>query len=193
MREGKKQYLLVGLGNPGQKYARTRHNIGFMALDHLADRYSFTFTASKWQASLARTTLWDCPVLLVKPETYMNLSGRSVAGISSYYRIAAQQLVVIHDDLDLPVGRVKIVEGRGAGGHNGIRSIIEHLGDRSFARIRVGIGRPDGPIPVEKYVLAPFRPDEMAHVDEQLVAIEKGLKLLLTEGAAAAMNAVNQK
>jgi len=121
-----KLYLLVGLGNPGERYSTTRHNVGFIFLDYLAERLSLVFKRSKWQALQARAMLWNTPVLLVKPETYMNLSGEAVGAISRYYQVPAERVIVVHDDLDLPQGRVKIVAGRGAGGHTGIISIIKH-------------------------------------------------------------------
>jgi len=192
MSESRKQYLLVGLGNPGPKYAGTRHNVGFQFLDYLARQHGFGYAGSKWQAQLARPNLWGAPVLLAKPETYMNLSGQAVAGIVGYYRLAPEQVVVVHDDIDLPVGRLKIVVGRGAGGHNGIRSIIEHLGDRAFVRIRVGVGRPVGPMPVEKYVLAPFSNDELDCLTGLMARIEDAARLIISDGPVKAMNIINQ-
>jgi len=184
-------FLIVGLGNPGAKYAHTRHNIGFQFLDYLEQQYSLRFSSSKWQADVIRTELWQKQVVLVKPETYMNKSGIAVGAIARYYRIQPANMIVIHDDIDLDVGRLKIVVGRGAGGHNGIRSIIEHMGDKNFSRIRVGVGRPELPIPVDRYVLSSFSKDEQVVMDEAMGDIAQGLELIVTEGANAAMNKVN--
>lgn len=184
-------HLVVGLGNPGEKYAQTRHNVGFQFLDFLASRHRLCFTTSKWQAQTVRADLWGRSVLLAKPETYMNLSGQAVAAMAGFYRVPVERILVIHDDIDLEVGRVRIVEARGAGGHNGIRSIIEHLGDRAFVRIRVGVGRPSGPVPVEHYVLSKFNAEEGAQVEAAMERIETAVKLVLEKGAGPAMNTIN--
>jgi PTH1 family peptidyl-tRNA hydrolase len=187
----KRMLLIVGLGNPGRKYNQTRHNIGFMVLDYLAAEAGAVFKESKWDADFVKTNLWSSPHLLAKPTSYMNLSGRPVKMISSYYQILPEQIVVIHDDLDLDVGRVKIVCGRGAGGHNGIKSIIEHLGTREFIRIRVGIGRPQGQAPPASFVLSSFEKDELVEVRHVFSDIEQGIKLIEKDSVAAAMNFIN--
>lgn len=183
--------MVVGLGNPGKKYTATRHNIGFIFLDYLARQAGVTFMDSKLQSKIVKTMLWGVPVLLVEPQTYMNLSGIAVAKTAAYYKIDTERIVVIHDDLDLPLGRIKIAVKRGAGGHKGIRSIIEHLGSREFPRIRFGIGRPEGRIPTEKYVLSQFREDEKRQIKDGLKSIEEGARLILTEGLNNAMNVIN--
>lgn len=183
--------LIVGLGNPGQKYDQTRHNIGFMVLDYLAEEAGAVFKESKWDAEFAKTNLWSSPLLLAKPTSYMNLSGRPVNLIASYYQIIPKQIVVIHDDLDLDVGRVKIVCGRGAGGHNGIKSIIEHLGTREFIRIRVGIGRPQGQMPPASFVLSRFEKDELVDIKHVFSYIGQGIKLIQNDSLSAAMNFIN--
>lgn len=184
-------YLLVGLGNPGAEYLQTRHNIGFQFLDYLAARYGFAFGESKWRALLAKTILWQENVLCLKPQTFMNLSGTAVVPAAEYYRVEVERIVVVHDDLDLPLGRIKIVTNSGAGGHNGIRSLIAQLGEKNFPRIKVGIGRPPGRMPVEKYVLSAFAAEERELRDQVLVEIAAAAELLLGKGLAAAMNAVN--
>jgi PTH1 family peptidyl-tRNA hydrolase len=183
--------LIAGLGNPGRKYHQTRHNIGFMFLDYLAEKGGVTLKESKWEADLVKTSLWSDPLLLVKPTPYMNLSGRSVSRIASYYQIPPARIVVIHDDLDLDVGRLKIVFARGAGGHNGIKSIIEHLGTREFTRIRVGIGRPPAHVPPAAFVLSPFNQAELDLIGPAFSCIEQGLKIIENDGVSAAMNFVN--
>jgi len=184
-------YLVVGLGNPGLDYARTRHNVGFMFVDFLADRHNVSFSGSKWQAQVASVRAWGEALTLVKPETYMNRSGLSVSRIAAYYKVTADRIIVVHDDLDLPAGRVKLMNDRGAGGHNGIRSLIEQLASKQFPRFKIGIGRPQNAMPVEKYVLANFSAEEMVQAMETFVDIENGLRLIVEKGVVAAMNQVN--
>lgn len=186
-------FLLAGLGNPGSKYAGTRHNIGFMMLDYLASRYNLTFVHSKYEASQVKTVLWGEPFILLKPETYMNLSGTAVAGVANFYKIESEKIIVVHDDLDLELGRIRISTSGGDGGHKGIRSIISSIGTKDFPRVRIGVGRPALPIPPEKYVLSNFAADELAVIDRQFLLAEKGLQLLVKDGATAAMNVVNSK
>jgi len=184
-------YLVVGLGNPGLDYARTRHNIGFMFLDYFAERHNATFGASKWQAQVAAARAWGEVLTLVKPETYMNRSGLSVSRIAAYYKVSPDRVIVIHDDLDLQAGRIKLMHDRGAGGHNGIRSLIEQLATKDFPRFKVGIGRPQNPMPVEKYVLANFSAEELVAVTETFADIENGIRMIVEKGVLAAMNQVN--
>jgi PTH1 family peptidyl-tRNA hydrolase len=185
--------LIVGLGNPGRKYVLTRHNIGFIAVDHLAEKGGEAFKESKWDADLVKISLWSKPFLLAKPSSYMNLSGGPVSSISTYYRIPPERIVVIHDDLDLEVGRVKIVCGRGAGGHNGIKSLIEHLGTRDFIRFRVGIGRPPEKMPPASFVLSKFTDQELTAISGVFNYIEEGIKLIADDSVTAAMNFVNRQ
>jgi len=184
-------YLVVGLGNPGSDYAMTRHNVGFLFLDFLAEQHGLSFTGSKWQAQVATARLWGNAAVLVKPETFMNRSGLAVSRIAAYYKVAPEQIVVIHDDLDLAVGRVKIMNDRGAGGHNGIRSLIEQLGTKSFPRFKIGIGRPQHAMPVERYVLANFASDEWEQVRGIFPVLEDGVRLFAESGIASAMNRIN--
>jgi peptidyl-tRNA hydrolase, PTH1 family len=184
-------YVVVGLGNPGEEYAATRHNIGFIFLDYLAEKYRFTFKGTKWQAEAAKDISWGYPVLFVKPQTYMNRSGIAVRAVADFYQVDSSRIIVIHDDLDLPLGRARIMVNRGAGGHNGIRSLIEHLGGNDFVRIRVGIGRPEHAGGVSDFVLSRFGREEAAKVREEMDSIETGLRLIMEEGLSAAMNRVN--
>ena len=183
--------LIVGLGNPGREYIHTRHNIGFMVLDYLAEKCGSVFKKSKWDADLVKTNLGSKPLLLAKPTSYMNLSGQPIQRISSYYQILPEQIVVIHDDLDLDVGRVKIVCGRGAGGHNGIKSTIEQLGTREFIRIRVGIGRPEGQVPPAAFVLSRFEKDEFIEISKAFSYIEQGIEIIENDNVSTAMNYIN--
>lgn len=186
-------HLVVGLGNPGKEYAVTRHNIGFIFLDYLAEKYRFTFKGTKWQAETAKDISWGYPVLFAKPQTYMNRSGTAVRAIADFYQIEPGNIIVIHDDLDLPLGRTKIVVNRGAGGHNGIRSLIEHLGSNDFVRVRVGIGRPDDTGRVSDFVLSRFGQDETPVMLAELSRIETGVRLIMEEGPAVAMNRINSE
>ena len=186
-------FLLAGLGNPGSKYTGTRHNIGFMMLDYLASKYNLTFVDSKYQASQVKTVLWHASLILLKPETYMNLSGTAVAAMANFFKIENTNIFVVHDDLDLELGRIRISAGGGDGGHKGIRSIISSLGTKEFTRLRIGIGRPALPIPPERYVLSKFDAEELALIEQQLPLAEEGLQLLVKEGVTAAMNGINPK
>ena len=189
-------FLVVGLGNPGSEYAATRHNVGFMVVDELARRFGVSVDHEKWQAYSAQLVLWGGKVCLLKPNTFMNLSGKAVARYVDFYKVRLGQILVVHDDLDMAPGRVKLVAGGGTGGHNGIRSLVECLGTRDFMRLKLGIGRPGrvehfSGMPVEKYVLAPFSPDEKILLWQRMDSIEKGLKCLLGDGIAKAMNLLN--
>ena len=186
-------YLIVGLGNPGLQYVSTRHNVGFMLLDYFARENNVSLTESKWKALIAKTVIWNESVVLLKPETFMNASGTAIAAVAKYYKLSTDNIIVIHDDLDMPLGRIKIVSGGGDGGHKGVRSSIEHLGTRDFQRIKIGIGRPSSLISPEKYVLARFGPDEQDVINQRMAVVVEGIKVLLGQGISAAMNAVNQK
>lgn len=193
---GESDYLIVGLGNPGDSYERTRHNVGFIIVDELARRWGCGLTAEKWQALSGRISLGHCRICFVKPTTYMNLSGRSVVLYAEYFKVNPDRILVVHDDIDMPPGRLKLVSGGGAGGHNGIRSLIQSLGTRDFLRLKIGIGRPGKggihpDIPVEKFVLSSLPEDDRALLTERLDTIEQGIKLLLEGMPAKAMNLIN--
>lgn len=148
--------MVVGLGNPGKKYQATKHNIGFITLDELAYQQKISFNQSKFEADIAEGRFNNEKVLFVKPQTYMNDSGRSVRPLMDYYNVDAADLLVIYDDLDLPVGKVRLRQKGSAGGHNGIKSIIQHIGTQDFNRIRIGIDRPFPKQTVVQHVLSPF-------------------------------------
>jgi PTH1 family peptidyl-tRNA hydrolase len=150
--------IIVGLGNPGRKYERTRHNAGFMALDELARGLRFDLSREKYQAFIGKGMIGDVEALLAKPQTYMNESGRSVGAILRYTRAKHSDLIVVHDEIDLPLGVVRVKAGGGHGGHNGLRSIIEHLGTPDFIRVRVGVGRPSNGLAAADHVLSRSRP-----------------------------------
>ena len=186
-------YLIVGLGNPGRQYAGTRHNVGFMALDYLAGQNNLTFSDSKWQARVAKDVLWQESVVLLKPQTFMNSSGTAVAQAAHYYKIQPENIIIIHDDLDMEFGRLKIVSGGGDGGHKGIRSIIEHLHTKEFPRIKFGIGRPLSPVLPEKYVLAKFDAAQKETVENKMGILYEGIRIFLQQDITAAMTVINRK
>lgn len=185
-------FLIVGLGNPGVEYAATRHNVGVMVLEALAGQLGVGLTRHRFQALTGEGQLGGEKVLLAFPQTFMNLSGRTVQEAAKFYQIPPERVVVVHDELDLPFGQLKLKRGGGHAGHNGLRSICELLGTSDFLRVRVGIGRPPGKQPVVDYVLNPFSVTEKKVleplVSEAALAIEK----ILSDGISAAMNRYNQ-
>lgn len=189
-------FLVVGLGNPGNDYVTTRHNVGFMVVDELARRFGVSINQYKWQAYSVQLDLWGERICLLKPDTFMNLSGKAVVKYADFYKVEPERILVIHDDLDMSPGRVKLVAGGGAGGHNGIRSLVQWLGTSDFLRLKLGIGRPGklgvhSGMPVEKYVLAPFLPDEKIFIEQRMDSIEKGFEYLVRDGVSKAMNLLN--
>ncbi|AOZ92817.1 aminoacyl-tRNA hydrolase [Paenibacillus crassostreae] len=155
---------IVGLGNPGSAYDKTRHNIGFMAIDALAARHGIKFGPSKCKALIGEGNIAGTKVVLIKPLTFMNLSGESVQSFMSYYKAALEDLVVVYDDLDTTVGKIRLRYQGSAGGHNGIKSIIQHTGTQTFNRIRMGISRPEPGFAIVDYVLSTFPKKEKEYV-----------------------------
>jgi peptidyl-tRNA hydrolase, PTH1 family len=155
--------LIAGLGNPGREHAGDRHNAGWMVIDELARRHSGSFK-SKFSGRLAETRVGDARVALLEPETYMNESGRSISAAARFFKVEPEDVLVVHDDVDLPVGRLQVRLGGGLAGHNGLRSISQALGTPEFLRVRIGVGRPErgDPRPVADYVLSPFAPEDDA-------------------------------
>lgn len=181
--------IIVGLGNPGRDYAETRHNVGFMVLDRLARRFG-----AEWKLDKARKgELAAGPgVLLIKPQTFMNCSGECVGPIMRYYKFDPAQVLVIYDDISFPVGAMRLRAGGSAGGHNGMKSLIAHLGGEKFPRLRVGIGAP-GQKEMVGHVLGKFAPDERPLLEECLAKAEAATVLMLQEGFQAAANKFNVK
>ena len=181
--------IIVGLGNPGRDYAETRHNVGFMVLDRLARRFG-----AEWKLDKARKgELAAGPgVLLIKPQTFMNCSGECVGPIMRYYKFEPAQVLVIYDDISFPVGTMRLRAGGSAGGHNGMKSLIAHLGGEKFPRLRVGIGAP-GQKEMVGHVLGKFAPDERPLLEESLTRAEAATVLMLQEGFQAAANKFNVK
>jgi PTH1 family peptidyl-tRNA hydrolase len=184
--------IVVGLGNPGSKYDGTRHNIGFLVIDRLAQQHHIALDQRRCDALLGLGKSHEEPLLLAKPETFMNRSGVAVAALLQQYGVTAADLVVIYDDLDLPLGRIRIRTKGSAGGHRGVSSIIEHLCAVPFNRIRIGIGRPpEGTVAID-HVLAPFGAAEMTDLAKAIERSAAALDCLIHEGAAAAMGVYNR-
>ena len=181
--------LFVGLGNPGAKYEKTRHNIGFMAVDAIADAHGFTPFRSKFQGQISEGKLGVEKVFLLKPETYMNLSGQSAGEAMRYFKLEPADLVVFHDELDLAPGRVKVKTGGGHAGHNGLRSLHEHVGS-DFQRVRLGVGHPGDKRVVSAYVLHDFAKADWDWIDPLLAGIADGAALLAKGDAGGFMNKI---
>jgi len=173
-------YLIIGLGNPGKRYESTRHNIGFMALDRLAAQFEIALKQKSFNALWGKGTIAGSNVLLAQPQTFMNLSGTSVRQLQSFFKMDISNLIVIHDDLDLPFGAVKLKAGGGTAGHKGLASIESNLGTSEFIRVRLGIGKPVDKSRIEGYVLEPFRKGEQVVLPEVLQwAADAGAEIVL--------------
>lgn len=183
--------LIVGLGNPDPKHILNRHNVGFQCLDHLAQVHGLKFRRKQAQAALASGEVRGVKVALVKPLTYMNLSGKAVESLLHDYEIPLADVLVIYDDLDLPLGRIRLRSDGSSGGHKGMQSIIEHLGTQNFPRLRVGIGRPPDEDAVS-YVLSDFTPEEKAVMDGTCERVVAAVECFLTQGITVAMNKYNR-
>jgi PTH1 family peptidyl-tRNA hydrolase len=185
------RYLIVGLGNPGPRYAANRHNVGFRCLERLAAAHELTFDKRQRKARVALGAICGRRVVLAQPQTFMNDSGRSVAPLAQFYQVPPERLLVVYDDLDLPLETLRMRPEGGSGGHKGLRSIIEQLGDQNFARLRIGIGRPPGQMDPAAYVLQDFVADEEPLVEEMLGRAVAAIETWLTEGVEMAMSRHN--
>jgi peptidyl-tRNA hydrolase, PTH1 family len=186
-------WLVVGLGNPGSEYARTRHNLGFMVVDELAARAGATPWKAKFGAELVEGQLAPgVRLLLCKPMEYMNVSGQVVQKVAAFWKVAPAQTVVVHDELDLPFGRLKLGAGGGAGGHNGIRSLISTLGT-DFNRVRVGIGKPQSKQQGVGHVLGGFSKEEQTELPFIVTEAREAVETIISSGLTAAMNRFNKK
>lgn len=189
-------YLIAGLGNPGGKYEKTRHNVGFVVIDALAREYGVAIQQEKWNSLYSRVSIAGKRVYLLKPQTFMNLSGASVARFADFFKIPNNHILVLHDDLDMHPGRLKLVATGGPGGHNGIRSIIQCLGTKDFFRLKIGIGRPGqnnihADMPVEHFVLSPFLEGERQILEERIGLLLEGIQVFVEFGDQKAMNLLN--
>ncbi len=183
-------FLIAGLGNPGRKYKKTRHNVGFMAIDEMAGQGHCGFKSQN-HAEVADLTVGDKTAYLIKPLTFMNESGLAVRSIKTYYNIDPENIMVIHDDIDLPVGQLRIRTKGGSGGHKGIKSIINHLGTNGFARLRIGI-KPNHPVQdVVRFVLSTFSRTEKKIIADAIDNAVSALNLFITDGVEKSMNLYN--
>lgn len=186
------QWLVVGLGNPGAKYESTRHNMGFLVVDKLAQNEKLKFNKLRFKAWTATWEVNGEKVLLMKPQTYMNLSGEAVGQAARFYKIPADHVLVISDDIALPAGKLRIRAGGSAGGHNGLKNIIAHLGTDQFPRVRVGVGAPENPdYDMVNWVTGGFSPAERKVVDEAVSRAVDAALCIVEKGVAAAQNAYN--
>jgi len=185
-------FLLVGLGNPGTEYASSRHNIGFMVADRLVRHYSFTSFKDKLKGQVATGEVDATKALILKPTTFMNLSGEAVLAASTFYKLTPKDIIVFHDDMDLPVGKVKVKRGGSAAGHNGLKSIDSAIGS-DYLRVRIGVGHPLPPMDTVGWVLGSFSATDRNVIDTVLDTITVNLPLLLKGEDQTFMNRLNQK
>ncbi|MBQ3052363.1 MAG: aminoacyl-tRNA hydrolase [Clostridia bacterium] len=185
-------WLIVGLGNPGAEYEKTRHNAGFMAVDLLADKEDFKFTKRKFNGVCGEFKLKDKRILVLKPETFMNNSGTAVAAAKNFYKIPLENIIILCDDMMLDVGKIRIRRKGSHGGHNGIRDIIEHLGTEEFARIKIGVGKKPRPdYDVISWVLGKFPQELSEDLDKSIERSVKAIKEIISRGIDSAMNKYN--
>jgi len=188
---GPLEWVIVGLGNPGKKYEDTRHNVGFHVVDQLAETEGLRFDENRNKALLARGHIAKRAAVLIKPQTFMNLSGEAVGSIVRFYKVPVDRVLVIYDDLDLEMAKLRLRPKGGSGGHQGMTSIIQHLGSQNFPRIRIGIGRPPGQMPASAYVLQKFAADEWAEMSQTYQQALEAIRVLLADGLEQAMNRFN--
>ncbi len=185
--------LVVGLGNPGASYARTRHNAGFMVADRLASEFDFSFDKRKFDTVFGRGIIEQASVVLAKPMAFMNRSGPPVKQLADFFKISSDAVLVIHDDIDLAFGRLKIKEKGGHGGHNGLRSLIDAFGTDDFMRLRMGVGRSEVEAGVSGHVLGRFTEQETESLDQILTTARDAVVTILCKGTRAGMNYFNRK
>ncbi|MFW6115725.1 MAG: aminoacyl-tRNA hydrolase [Chloroflexota bacterium] len=186
------RYLVAGLGNPGPKYADNRHNVGFRCVERVASAHGLSFDRRQKRARVALGTILQRSVILAKPQTYMNKSGYAVGSLVHFYRVPMERILVVYDDLDLPLGTIRLRPSGGTGGHRGMRSIINQLGRQDFPRLRIGIGRPPGRMDPADYVLQDFSADEEELVEEALEQAAGAIEAWLVEGIDEAMTRYNR-
>jgi len=182
-------WVIAGLGNPGRRYAKTRHNAGFMVVDEISDRYRIELKERELYL-MGKGSIEGNDVILVEPLTFMNISGKAVRGVMKRYNIGPENLIIVHDDIDMETGKLKIREKGSSGGHKGIESVIEFTGSKEFIRVKIGIGREEGVL-VEDYVLGKFRKGEVPLIREAIVRAADAVCMILKEGVDKAMNKFN--
>ncbi len=185
--------LVAGLGNPGQKYLGTRHNLGFEVVKLFSERHGINLNQKRFLSLLGQGRIGGTKVFLLLPQTYMNLSGRAVRQIVDYFDLATRDILIVYDDMDVELGRIKITAQGGAGGHKGMVSIIEHLKTTEFNRIKIGIGRPDPRMSGESFVLSRFRPEEEKIIQHSVETAVDAVELVLGQGLAEAQERFNRK
>ena len=184
-------YLIVGLGNPEKEYANTRHNMGFNVIDILSKKLNIKLDKLKFKALYGQGKLNDEKVLLVKPQTYMNLSGEAIIAIKNFYKISNENTVVIYDDIDLPIGEIRIKKHGSSGTHNGMKSVIQNLGTEEFPRIRIGIGKPEEKENLINYVIKKMPKEEKEKLDKSIETASEGTIKIIEKGIDIAMNEFN--
>ncbi len=186
-------WLLAGLGNPGEKYAGNRHNIGFMAVDAMAEEYGFPPFRSKFQGQVSEGRIGGSKVVLLKPQTYMNNSGQSVAAAAKFFKIPPERIVALHDELDINSATLKVKRGGGNAGHNGLKSIDSHLNTKDYWRIRLGVGHPGDKVRVHGYVLSDFSKTERVGIERMIESVRDCIPFLLDGAEGEFMNRVAMK
>ena len=184
-------YIIAGLGNPTREYAKTRHNVGFEVIDVLADMLGTTVEEKKFKGCYGRGIIGGEKVLLLKPQTFMNLSGESIRAASDFYKVDPEHIIIIYDDISLDVGQLRIRKKGSAGGHNGIKNIIAHLGTQEFPRIKVGVGDKPKKMDLADYVLSRFSKEDRAAMEDAFKEAAKAVEVMITEGMDTAMNQFN--
>ena len=186
--------IFVGLGNPGAEYAKTKHNVGFMLADKLSEKIGAENWREKFNALVAESFFCGEKILIVKPQTFMNLSGEAVAPLMNFYKISAENLIVAHDDMDLPVGKIRLRPKGSGGGHHGVESIIQHLGgEKNFSRVRIGIGRPPQNWTVNNHVLSQFSAEDFEKISATIEDLIPAVQCIFNDGIDIAMNKFNPK
>ena len=195
MRSSIKQQLrlIAGLGNPGSQYRETRHNVGFLVLDEIGREYSLATDKKKFNTLYGRGSVENSELVLVKPMAYMNNSGPPLRRLADYFRISGEEILVIHDDIDLAFGRLKIKEKGGHGGHNGVRSLMDAFGGGDFARLRVGVGRSESRADVTDHVLGKYNTEELKYLNRIVSRARDAVATILTKGVMVAMNRFNDR
>ena len=186
-------YIIAGLGNPTREYEKTRHNVGFEVIDVLADRLGTTVEEKKFKGCYGRGIIGGQKVLLLKPQTFMNLSGESVRAAADFYKVDPEHIIVIYDDISLDVGQIRIRKKGSAGGHNGLKNIIKMLGHDTFIRVRMGVGEKPKTFDLADYVLGHFPAEERSIMDEAAKTAAEAIRMIITENADTAMNHFNSK
>ena len=186
-------FLIAGLGNPGKEYETTRHNAGFMVIDALADKLGADVSEKKHKGLCGKAVIGGQKCILLKPQTYMNSSGESIRAAADYFKIAPEDIIIIYDDISLAPGQLRVRAKGSAGGHNGIKSIIAHLGTQEFPRVRVGVGEKPSRMDLADYVLGHFSKEERSIMDESAGRAAEALEVMITEGPDKAMNLFNKK